>query len=755
MENMNVNMRENEANTLRDYLNLLRNNLLPFVLISAVSLILAVVYAVTAINIYKSSTSLKISKPQGSILESSVMPDLQSFTDDRFISTEIEIMKSYTIRNQVANALIDSFKTISKPDSFYLILNHDKFIKENKAKLLTANQIAALLSSKVTIEQKRGIDIVDISVESPSPYEAALIANLYAQAYENFNLQENRTQLTSVREFLSQQIKDKRRDLLKAEDTLSNFQEKNGIIALDAQSQSLITQLANFEAQRDDVQIDMASTNKVLTQLRDELHQQNPKVAAYLESLASQSYFQALQDGIAKLEVNKDIALANKNPEIDNTAIIRDYDKQINALKEKLTGKISVIKEGMFASNPEEIKELTQKILESSVKSKSLSIQLSELNKLVNKYDAQFNKLPATAIDYARLERNREANEKLYSLIEQKYQEAQINEQSQPGNVIIVDPGRIPTSPSKPNRILIVLIGLVLGTGLAFGYIFVKNYFDNTVKTPEDIQNRNINVLAWIPQIEGISTNGNRAYEFIVAKKPDAIPSEAFRALRTRVQFSKIGSEALKTILITSSTPQEGKTTIAINLAGAFAQSNKKTLLIDTDLRKPRLHSVFGVQRFPGVIDYLFEQAPLEDVIRYSGVKNLSYITAGTIPPNPSEMMDSKPMRDFIAEMRKIYDIVILDSAPIIAVTDSEILASIVDATILVVSAETTEFELMEKSVEMIKRGSSSFIGTVLNNFTYKSGYGSYYKYYYYYSNPANGKKTKSSDKHKIESSKS
>ena len=755
MENMNVNMRENEANTLRDYLNLLRNNLLPFVLISAVSLILAVVYAVTAINIYKSSTSLKISKPQGSILESSVMPDLQSFTDDRFISTEIEIMKSYTIRNQVANALIDSFKTISKPDSFYLILNHDKFIKENKAKLLTANQIAALLSSKVTIEQKRGIDIVDISVESPSPYEAALIANLYAQAYENFNLQENRTQLTSVREFLSQQIKDKRRDLLKAEDTLSNFQEKNGIIALDAQSQSLITQLANFEAQRDDVQIDMASTNKVLTQLRDELHQQNPKVAAYLESLASQSYFQALQDGIAKLEVNKDIALANKNPEIDNTAIIRDYDKQINALKEKLTGKISVIKEGMFASNPEEIKDLTQKILESSVKSKSLSIQLSELNKLVNKYDAQFNKLPATAIDYARLERNREANEKLYSLIEQKYQEAQINEQSQPGNVIIVDPGRIPTSPSKPNRILIVLIGLVLGTGLAFGYIFVKNYFDNTVKTPEDIQNRNINVLAWIPQIEGISTNGNRAYEFIVAKKPDAIPSEAFRALRTRVQFSKIGSEALKTILITSSTPQEGKTTIAINLAGAFAQSNKKTLLIDTDLRKPRLHSVFGVQRFPGVIDYLFEQAPLEDVIRYSGVKNLSYITAGTIPPNPSEMMDSKPMRDFIAEMRKIYDIVILDSAPIIAVTDSEILASIVDATILVVSAETTEFELMEKSVEMIKRGSSSFIGTVLNNFTYKSGYGSYYKYYYYYSNPANGKKTKSSDKHKIESSKS
>lgn len=754
MEHMNDNLRENESNTLRDYINLIRNNLLPVILITAAGLIVAVVYAVTAINIYKSTTSLKISKPQGSVLESSVMPDLQSFTDDRFISTEIEVMKSYNIRSHVAKALIDSFQTIDKPSLFYLILKHDRFVKGEKEKLLTANQIASLLSGTVSIEQKRGIDIVDISVESPSPYEAALIANLYAHAYQNFNLQMNRTQLTTVRQFLAEQAKDKQNDLLSAEDTLSQFQAKKGVIDLDAQSQSLITQLAGFEAQRDDVQIDLAATNKVLSQLKDELSQQNPKVAAYLESLASQSYFQALQDGIAKLEVNKDIALANKNPGIDNSAVIKDYDKQINALKDKLSGKISVIKEGMFASNPEEIKDLTQKILETNVKAKSLSMQYTELNKLVTKYDAQFNKLPATAIDYARLERKREADEKLYSLIEQKYQEAQINEQSQPGNVLIVDPGRIPSSPSKPNRILIVLIGLVLGGGLSFGYIFIKNYFDNTVKTPDDIQNRNINVLAWVPQIEGIGTNGNRAYEFIVAKKPDAIPSEAFRALRTRVQFSKIGSDALKTILITSSTPQEGKTTIAVNLAGAFAQSNKKTLLIDTDLRKPRIHSVFGVTRFPGLIDYLFEQAPLEDVIRYSGVKNLSYITAGTIPPNPSEMLESKPMREFIAEMRRIYDVVVMDSAPIIAVTDSEILASYVDASILVVSAENTEIDLMEKSVEMIKRGSSSFIGTVLNNFTYKSGYGSYYKYYYYYSSPG-GKKTKSGDKHKIETDKS
>ncbi len=753
MENNNDNLRNDETNSLKDYINLVKNNLLPFALIIGITVIVAVIYAVTARNIYKSTTSLKISKPQGSLLESSIMPDFQSFADDRFISTEIEIMKSYTIRDNVAEALIKSYKGSDKPGEFYLILDHSKFIKGTSPKLLSPDKISKLLTGDVQIEQKRGIDIVDISADSPSPYEAALIVNLYAAEYRKFNLQENRNQLTTVREFLSSQVNDKQKELTKAEDELSSFQAKNGIIALDAQSQSLITQLANFEAQRDDVKIDLASTRNILGQLKYELNQQNPKVAAYLESLASQSYFQALQDGIAKLEVNKDIALSNKSPQYDNSTIAKNYDDQIKALKEKLNEKVNVIKQGMFASNPDEIKDLTQKILESEVKEKSLSIQLKELNDLVNKYDSQFNKLPKTSIEYASLERNREAAEKLFSLLEQKYQEAQINELSQPGNVVIIDEGRVSDRPAKPNRLLIVLIGFVIGAGFAFGYVFIKNYFDDTIKTPEDIQSRNINVLSWIPHIEGLSVNGNREFEFIVAKKPDAIPSEAFRALRTRVQFSKIGNDALKTILITSSAPSEGKTTVCVNLAGTFAQSNKKTLILDADLRKPRVHTVFNANRYPGAIDYLFQQATMEEIIRSTGIENLSYITAGTIPPNPSEMLGSEQMKIFLSELKRKFDVIILDSAPIIAVTDSEILSSMVDASILVVSAEVTEFELMEKSVELIKLGSSSFIGTVLNNFAYKSGYGSYYKYYYYYSNPTNGKSSKASSKKPIEKS--
>ena len=280
---------------------------------------------------------------------------------------------------------------------------------------------------------------------------------------------------------------------------------------------------------------------------------------------------------------------------------------------------------------------------------------------------------------------------------------------------------------------------------ISFGARIRKSpYFDSTIKTPEDIQNKNINLLTWIPEIEGVGTEEHKEFEFIVAKRPDSIPSEAFRALRTRIQFSKIRENAIKTILVTSSTPKEGKTTVSVNLSGSFAYTNNKTVVVDCDLRKPRMHNVFKAQRFPGFTDYFFGQADYEEIVRKSEIENLDFITAGTIPPNPSEILGSPQMEKFLEKLKSIYDIVILDSPPVIAVTDSEILSRMVDATVLVASANITENDLLQKSVELLTHDHGSFIGVVLNRFTYRSGYGSYYKYYYYYSRPdQKGKKPK------------
>ncbi|MGE5812600.1 MAG: GumC family protein, partial [Ignavibacteria bacterium] len=676
--NNSIDTKDFETSSLKDYINLIRYNLTPVVLIIATSLIVAILYAVNARDVYRAETILKVSKPQGNILESPLIPGFNEYGSDRFIANEIEIIKSYNTRERVAAALIDSVKRIKKEKDFFLILDQKK---KSPANVLPVPELASLLISNSEVNQKRGLDIIEITAESPSPFEAALIANCYAKEYMNLNLDINRNQLTFVKNFLYDQRNEKLEQLKEAEGLLRSFQEKGGIVSLDAQATSLIEQLSEFEAQKNGIQIDLMASDKILEQLKKELSQQNPRLADYLKSVSSESYLKTLQEQLAKLEVNRDLAMSSKTPGVNIDPVIKDYDKKIKDLKDKLDQQIDVIKAGIFASSPEEVKDLTQKIVTEEIKNQSLSISLKELETIVDKYEQRFNKLPKTSIELAGYQRNREALEKLYTLVEEKYQEALINEQSQPGNVLVIDNARKPDFPSKPNRFLIIIIGLVIGTAIAFGYVFIKNYFDTTIKSPEDLEKRNINVLSWIPHIEGIQTNGKNDFEFIVARKPDSVPSEAFKALRTRVQFSRIDNDSIKTILITSAAQQEGKTTVAVNLAGSFAQANRKTLIIDCDLRKPRLHNVFNAERIPGLIDYLFKQAKFDDIIHEGGIDNFYFIAAGTIPPNPSEMLESRQMREFLMEMKKSFDLVVLDSAPIIAVTDSEILCRLADAT--------------------------------------------------------------------------
>lgn len=736
INNNNINSREFEATSFKEYLNIIRQNLTPILLISITGLLVSVLYAYNARDIFKSVTSLKISKPQGSILNSPLIPEFQDFGSDRFIANEIEVLKSYTIKEKVANSLIENFNIVGERDSFYLLLDFDKKVGDNKStKIKSVPEIIATLETKVGIEQKRGLDIVEISVESPSAFEAALIANLYAEAYKLFNLQINRAQLTTVKEFLFQQRNEKMVELNRAEEILKNYQEQKGIVELPEQARALIQQLTDFESRRNAGQIDLMIAEKNLKELKSEMEKQDPRIKDYLESFAAEPYLRQLQENIAQLESQRDLAIAN-NQQSRNSTIVADFEKRIKELKDKLNSKINTYKAGIFASSPEEIKELSRKVLEAELTYQGLLASVKQLDVVVKDYEKNFNELPKRTIDLAKLERDRAAYEKLYQLVEEKYQEALINEQSAPGNVLIVDVARRADKPSKPNRSLIVLVGLVLGVGLGFGFAFMKNYFDNTIKTPEDIQRKNINVLAWVPLIEGIDLKGNE-FEFIVAKRPDSIPSEAFRALRTRIQFSKVEKDSIKTILITSSTPREGKTTISVNLAGSFANAGKKTLLVDCDLRKPRMHNVFKVKRFPGITDHFFGQASYEEIIRKSEVDNLYYITAGTIPPNPSELLSSQLMTDFLSKVRQDYDIVIVDSPPVIAVTDSEILSRLVDVSLLVVSANQTDKELMIKSTELLSHDHGSFVGVILNNFSYKAGYGSYYKYYYYYSRPS------------------
>jgi polysaccharide biosynthesis transport protein len=720
---------ENKASV--NYLNLIKSNLGLVLTISLIIFSITLIYAITASDIYQTKTILKISEPKGqNILENPLKSAFGSSSTDRYIANQIEVMTNRTIREEVARVVIDSFKQIGQTDNFDLILNQKTNLFNNDVPSVRSDKsLANVFRDNVEIMQKDGLDFIEIIVESGSPTEAALIANSYAKIYKDFNLADSRKQLTKMKEFLASQRDDKLNELIIAEDNVKVYQVQGGGVELGTQALNLIQTTSQFEAEKNRVQIEMSMAKENLAQLQQELRVRGGSVNQWIETQSAQPEIDLLREEIAHEQIQKTKALASGNSNINGSALIQKYDTKIANLNQKLTLLNNEFRAKVLASSPADMKMLNEEIFQSELKYQSLRAQYNQLNQVVADYDMQFNQLPSKTLDLARLERNRMSLEKLYTVLEAKYQEALINENSTPGSVLIMSDARPPAGPAKPNRPLLAILGLILGFGAAFGYIFLKDYFDKTVKTPEDIEKESASVLAWIPKFEQKIDKSKKNAEILVGGNAEAAAGESYRTLRTRIQFSKI-ADGGKSILITSSAPQEGKTTVASNLAASFAQANKKTILLDCDLRIPRVNEVFGGLKSPGFTNYLFKQASFEDIVRKTDFENLFYIAAGTIPTNPSEILGSDQMREFINKLKDNYDIVIIDSPPVMTITDAEVLSHVVDMSILVVFADKTEVDwLIESTNQLTTHGQKSFIGTVLNNFDYNSGYRSYNKY--------------------------
>lgn len=740
---------EHPSDNIKQYINIIRANILPIILIFISALIATLLYITAARDIFKSTTTLKISKPQGSILTGSVLPEFQDFQNDRFVSNEIEVLKSYRIRELVAKAVIDSVKNHNNNEDLFLtIVRKDD---GTKGDYVSVQKLTKLLSGIVTINQKRGLDIVEISVESPSRYEAKLIADVYAETYVDFSISFSRRELIIRRKFLEDEKEKKQRDLANSEAALQDYMERGGLLFLDNQAQKLVDLISDFESQKNFAEVELQSSKKAYDEVKKEIERVDKSVIDYVESQISGPYLKELQTKSAEIEIQRDIDLSLQSDERLKNRIKAEYDKKLESIKSKLELETEKFRTGVLASTPAEKLSLSQKYFEVNLALTQNKAKVNAIRKLLSKYDAEFSKLPQQSIELARLQRDKLGNEKLYLTLEEKYQEAVLNERVQLGNVTIVDEANIPTSPAKPNRQLILIAGIVLGLALGVGFAFLRNYLDRSIKSPEELENKGVPVLAWVPSIEELRELGSSQLEFIVANKPNATASESFKAMRTRVQYSKLEEDPLKTILVTSSIPSEGKTTVALNLAGSFAQAEKRVLLLDCDLRKPRIHAIFETQRFPGLSDHLFGNVSYEDIVRSSRLENLKYITSGTIPPNPSEMLGSKQLKEFILKVRDLYDYVIIDSPPYISVTDSEILARIADGTILVVQANKTPMDVFLKTYDrVINLENHKSLGAVLNNFNFRSMYGYYYNYYYYYSKPESKKKKEFREKGKI-----
>ncbi len=309
----------------------------------------------------------------------------------------------------------------------------------------------------------------------------------------------------------------------------------------------------------------------------------------------------------------------------------------------------------------------------------------------------------------------------------QSYQQIQLAEAQSTSQIVQKDPAVPPQFPVQPRPPLYALLAGVVGLFLAAGIVFLIEFLDDSLRDPQEITQK------WGVPILGIITSfDSRGSVLVTHKMPRSPVSEAFRSLRTNLQFASLDTP-LRTILVTSPSPRDGKTTVVANLGSVIAQSGRSALIVDADLRRPRVHKVFQLSNRAGLTDYFIRnQEVYEDVGRRSEVKNLSVITSGSLPPNPSELLGSEKMSDILLKLGSQFNTVILDAPPALVVTDAVVLAPRVDGVIVVVKPTVTKRGELRTVIEQLQQVKANLLGVVINDVRLgRSGYYYYYRGYY------------------------
>ncbi len=733
----------------------------------------AILYYYVAERVYQATATVLIDQKQPSFpvtVEGSNRQVLQN------IKNELEILKSRPIADTVAAHLLEK-RTL---DSLGLV--PIPIIQQDPGNGTTGifaskNEIIGRLSEVVDFDPLRETDIIKITVKDKNAEQAALIANQYAQAYFERNIYMSRSRSRALREFLAAQVRDKRDVLDITENNLQQYMEGQGIVSLDDESKKIIAQLAELEATRDAADIQLKSLSTTLASYKEQFPQQEADVARLIGQ-ADDQYIRGLQTQIAELEVQRDVTIA-QNPSYAGKELyndrLREIDDQINGLRIKLQKRtnefIQTVPASKMSNNSNDptsyLKQLKQNILETGIEMQSIQARKSALDVVIRQYNSEFDKIPRKSIQFAKLQRSKMSSEKLFLLVEAKYNEAAISERSEFGYISVMDPAVVPNSPASPRLLVNLLIGGLLGLALGLGAVFVREVLDVRLQSPEDLKKRGYTLLAAIMNMDSEIRNANKE-DAVASFQGDLDPhlitlfvpfspiAESYRLLRTTLQFSRT-SGGPHVILVTSPNPSEGKTTTACNLAISFAQTGKRVLLVDCDLRKPNVHKTFKLEMKPGLAELLFKVGAHELAIQSrEGLKDLDIMCSGALSPNPAEILGSKEMRTFVDQARREYDVVLLDASPILAATDASVLATLVDGVVLVAAAGSTRVNDVERSVELLESVGGKVIGVVLNMLDLHRAYGITYgkRGYHYYSYSYSHTKSNGNASHKTSSRK-
>jgi polysaccharide biosynthesis transport protein len=561
------------------------------------------------------------------------------------------------------------------------------------------------------------IDVVDESsllmlrIENTSPQWCARIANAVAEAYSDYNLEQKSKATEKAVDWLSEKVSESRRKLRASEKSLHEFRLKNGLLDVSDEDQSRITveRLSHLNRTLSDVS---AKRMQLQSRLRSDLTQ----VEGYGD----------LQDSLAARQSNLIGIMQVRNAELraEESELLGRYTQrhpEVNAIHRK----IDVLEKRLAEENDRFLSTLKLRVKSAIENERLLLIEIKSIK------ESAFVRYQKQG-EYEDLLRSRDNNRMLFDMIRKRHKEVNLTKYVKANNIGILERAVIPTIAVKPNLRLIVLIGLLLGIGAGIGVALSFEYFDNTVKDENHVATLlELPVLGVIPAIQAddrtqVSVADRDHFGF---NNPRSQVAESIRTIRTNLMFMSPGHSPRR-ILVTSSQAQEGKSMTAINIAATMAMSGNKVVLLDTDLRRPRLHKSFGLNVTEGLTNVIMGVLPTHSVIVPNVLEGVDLCPCGTIPPNPSELLHLPRFAEILDELSQRYDLVILDSPPVCAVSDAMILSGLTDGCVFVVRAGVTTQKSSQKAVQRLRGVKTKMLGVIVNAMSLSSSSNSYYQYY-------------------------
>lgn len=763
---------------LRDYWRAVYKHLWLVIGITALVTMLAAIYMARKPDIYEANSRVQVDLENtnglsGTAKNSSVI--LNNQTDPAYFNTQLQILNGPGLLRRVVKTLdLEHDQSFLRPQgrtqstwqsllrmfglggkksggekaepSNEVPLSNTVAPASSSENLVEAKQLAPYVSAlqgglKVEpVKETRGggvkeTRLIDIRFTHADPQVAAKIVNAVAGVFVRSNLEKKNEVNSSTGDFLSKKVADLQSQIREGEERLVNYARSKEILSLNDQSQNTVVErLAGLnrqllEAEKDRIQAEadyLASKRPGASEAKAEdaaktISEYESKLAE-LKSRREQLLVDNTEEWFEVKEVNQQIAI---------------LEKQLKDTRNRAT---SVVKTNI------ETKYLEAKSREDALRS------------AYNRQRGETMTQNEAAINYRIIQQEIETNKELLAGLLQRSKENDVVLAGTPNNIHVVDYAIAPDAPVGPGRMRVVVLALVLSLGFGMAFAIFLEYLNDTVRSTEDVEKMlRLPTLAVIPAIgdlkgtarrllPGSGAKNNGAYqnsnELLLDADARSPLAEAYRHLRTSVLLSTAGRPP-KTLLITSSVPSEGKTTTAINTAISLAQTGAKVLVIDADMRRPRLHSLFDIDKRMGLSSILsseMSEAEVFSMIEQHEQSGLYLLTAGPIPPNPAELIGSEQMRRLISSLEPTFNHIVIDSPPIASFTDGVLISSIVDGVLLVVHGGKSTRDVVRRSQQLLSDVGAKIFGVVLNNVHLRPHdyyyYQSYYQQSYYNRDP-------------------